>query len=231
MREGGIKVKLDKAMPKDERILQAAEEIFSMYGYEKATLDEIIALADVGKGTVYKYFGNKEQLFYKLVAEKNKPFVERLKRAVDSVEGFEKKLYAYFVEFVSFYYDNSPLWQIICFEMLGASSACRVQKVDGVYRVLPRYSQVTISAELEERILRYHRLLQDEYVILEALIEEAWNKGMLKKSGDVEISSKYVFFGVAMSIFNPTQSIKPNLPPAEAAAIIIDRYLHGEAVV
>ena len=45
-------VKLDKALPKDLRILQAAEKIFSMYGYEKATLDEIIALADVGKGTV-----------------------------------------------------------------------------------------------------------------------------------------------------------------------------------
>ena len=38
-------MKLDKALPKDERILQAAEKIFSMYGYEKATLDEIIALA------------------------------------------------------------------------------------------------------------------------------------------------------------------------------------------
>ena len=47
-------MKLDKALPKDLRILQAAEKIFSMYGYEKATLDEIIALADVGKGTVYK---------------------------------------------------------------------------------------------------------------------------------------------------------------------------------
>ena len=65
---------IDTSLPKDIRILQAAEEVFSQHGYEKATLDEIIALADVGKGTVYKYFGNKEHLFYKLVADKNAPF-------------------------------------------------------------------------------------------------------------------------------------------------------------
>lgn len=223
-------MKLDKALPKDQRILQAAEEVFSMYGYEKATLDEIIALADVGKGTVYKYFGNKEQLFYKLVSERNKPFVERLQRAVDGVEGTKEKFYAYFVEFYAFYCANSPLWQIICFEMLGASSACRVQKVDGEYRVFPRYSQITVSAELEERILRYHKLLQDEYVILEKVVQDAWDKGLMKKSSDVEISSKYVFFGVAMSIFNPTQSLKSSISPQDAAAIIVDRYLYGEAV-
>ena len=41
---------IDTSLPKDIRILQAAEEVFSQHGYEKATLDEIIALADVGKG-------------------------------------------------------------------------------------------------------------------------------------------------------------------------------------
>ena len=224
-------MKLDKAMPKDMRILEAAEAIFSMYGYEKATLDEIIALADVGKGTVYKYFGNKEQLFYKLVAQKNAPFVELLQRAVLGKNTLQEKMYAYFCEFVSFYYENSALWQIICFEMLGASSACRVQKVDGVYRVFPRYSQIQISPELEEQILRYHALLQQEYGILEEIIREGFESGQLKGTGDLETSSKYVFFGVAMSIFNPTQSIKQNMPAEKAAEIIVDRYLYGEALL
>ena len=39
--------------------------------FRKLSVDEIIALADVGKGTVYKYYGNKEQLFYKLIQLKN----------------------------------------------------------------------------------------------------------------------------------------------------------------
>ena len=65
---------IDTSLPKDIKILQAAEEVFSQHGYEKATLDEIIALADVGKGTVYKYFGNKEHLFTSWLPIKMRPF-------------------------------------------------------------------------------------------------------------------------------------------------------------
>ena len=67
---------IDKTLPKDQRILLAAEEVFSRRGYVQATLDEIIALADTGKGTVYKYFGNKDNLFYTLVASKIEPFLQ-----------------------------------------------------------------------------------------------------------------------------------------------------------
>ena len=51
---------IDATLPKKDRILIAAEDVFSRRGYTKATLDEIIALADTGKGTLYKYFGNKD---------------------------------------------------------------------------------------------------------------------------------------------------------------------------
>ncbi|MBQ7317758.1 MAG: TetR/AcrR family transcriptional regulator, partial [Phascolarctobacterium sp.] len=114
-------MQIDVKLPKETRIKLAAEEIFSKYGYEKATLDSIIALADVGKGTVYKYFGNKEQLFYKLVAEKNIPFVEALQQAVDAENELESKLIAYFTVLVDFYRNNRALWQIIYFEMLNNS--------------------------------------------------------------------------------------------------------------
>ena len=39
---------IDASLPKKERILIAAEDVFSRRGYTKATLDEIIALADTG---------------------------------------------------------------------------------------------------------------------------------------------------------------------------------------
>lgn len=52
-----------KLVPKNERILRAAEAVFSKKGYRQATLDEIVKIADTGKGTVYKYFNNKENLF------------------------------------------------------------------------------------------------------------------------------------------------------------------------
>ena len=172
---------IDTSLPKDIRILQAAEEVFSQHGYEKATLDEIIALADVGKGTVYKYFGNKEHLFYKLVADKNAPFLEKLQQAVDSADSFEDKLKKYFEVMVHFYIANSTLWQIICFEMLGGNNGCRVEPDGDNFKVISRYNSVKVSEETSERILRYHKILHDEYDILAQLITKAMQDNLLKE--------------------------------------------------
>lgn len=227
---GGLTLAIYAVQAKDKRILQAAEEVFSRHGYEKATLDEIITLADVGKGTVYKYFGNKEQLFYRLVSDRNTPFVKRLQQAVETGESFEQKLKNYFYEMVSFYVANSTLWQIIYFEMLGAGNACRVEKINGEYQVLPRYHAYKITDELKERILRYHSLLHAEYVILYDLIESGVKKGLLKENSVPEIATKFVFFGVAMSIFNPTDDITRKMPAEQAADIIVDHFLWGNSI-
>lgn len=222
-------MKTDAGLSRDQRILRAAEKIFPMYGYEKATLDQIIALADVGKGTVYKYFGNKEQLFYKLVIDKNKKFVQRLRQAVDGVATLQEKLTAYFRAMVAFYYENSHLWQIIFFEMLSANNSCRIQRINGEYRVLSRYSQAEITDAMKEKVLRYYNILEEEYIILENIIAGGIADGSLKQ-GDPQITSKYLFFGVAMSIFNSTSSIQDKVTSEEASDLIVDRFLYGESV-
>lgn len=224
-------MKREETVPKAQRIRDAAEEVFSMYGYEKATLDQIISLADVGKGTVYKYFGNKGKLFYDLVLERNISFVKILQEAVASKQDIKNQLLAYFTAMIKFYRQNRNLWQIIYFEMLGASNNCRVELVNGEYQVVPRYRQLVISDEIKERILRYHELIRSEYVILENIVAKAINDGLLKGSSDIEISSKYLFFSVTVSIFNPTQMVKDQMPANEVAKIIIDRFLYGESII
>ena len=47
-------------------IIKAAIDVFSEKGFTDSSLDEIITRAGVGKGTVYKYFNNKEHLFVSL---------------------------------------------------------------------------------------------------------------------------------------------------------------------
>jgi AcrR family transcriptional regulator len=47
-----------------EAILRAAAEVLAEQGYEAATIDAIAARAGVGKGTVYQYFRNKQELFF-----------------------------------------------------------------------------------------------------------------------------------------------------------------------
>jgi TetR/AcrR family transcriptional repressor of mexJK operon len=53
---------------KHQAILEAAEQIFLRDGYLGANMDELAALSQVSKQTVYKHFGSKEALFIELVS-------------------------------------------------------------------------------------------------------------------------------------------------------------------
>ncbi len=46
-----------------ERLLDAALQVFSEYGFRKATLDDITTRAGVSLSTLYNYFRNKEDLY------------------------------------------------------------------------------------------------------------------------------------------------------------------------
>jgi len=226
---GGKSVQIDTKLPKDKRIMLAAEEIFSRYGYEKATLDAIITLADVGKGTVYKYFGNKEQLFYKLVSVKNEPFVEALQKAVEGESDLESKLTAYFKVMVEFYQSNCALWQIIYYEMLNDSHCTIVYDEEDNAKVISRYSEDLVSDEVKERFLRYHNLLISEFDILYKIVADGIKDKTLKQ-GNARIAGSHLFFGVAMGIFHHIRQYKDELTTEKAAQIIVDRFLHGEAM-
>ncbi len=224
-------MEIDASLPKNERILLAAEQVFIMYGYERATLDEIIALADVGKGTVYKYFGNKEGLFYHLVSQRNAPFVANLQNAVNEANSFQEKLKAYFMVMVDFYRTNKALWQIIYMEMMGENNGCTVKRIDGQYQVVPRYSQVVIPEQEKERILRYFTLVHDGYIILEKLLIEGFKQGELKENYDWMVTTTHLFFGVAMGIFHYSYDIEHKFTIEEIADIIVDRFMYGDAAV
>lgn len=217
---------MDTMLSKEERILVAAEQIFSQYGYEKTTVDDIIKVADVGKGTLYKYFGNKEQLFYNLVLKKNALFVERLDAAVKHNEDLKRKLLAFFTEMISFYKENTALWQIICFEMLGGNTGCMVQTVQGVPKVVSRYN-VQLPQAQQEQMIRYHLLLESEFSILQRVLQKGMEEGLLW-GADIEIMTMYFFFGVAMCIFHPHDAIQRGTP-AEVAHEVVERLLHGVA--
>jgi AcrR family transcriptional regulator len=48
---------------KQHRILDAATKVFAEQGFRNTDVEVIAAHAGVGKGTVYRYFGNKQDLF------------------------------------------------------------------------------------------------------------------------------------------------------------------------
>lgn len=87
---------------KRERILDAAEKLFKHRRFHEITLQEIAQAAKVGKGTIYLYFEDKDDLFFQMatsgfdelceVVERHgapdAPFMERLLAMCEEVSSF-----------------------------------------------------------------------------------------------------------------------------------------------
>lgn len=53
-------------LEKKEKIINAAIEEFALYPYDKASTNNIVKKADISKGLLFHYFGNKRDLYEKL---------------------------------------------------------------------------------------------------------------------------------------------------------------------
>lgn len=58
------KGKIDFNDEKKQQIFTAAEKEFALYGYEKASTNNIIKAAGVSKGLLFHYFGSKKNLYW-----------------------------------------------------------------------------------------------------------------------------------------------------------------------
>jgi AcrR family transcriptional regulator len=65
------------------RILDAAREVFFNAGFEAANLDEVAGLAGVAKGTIYRYFESKAELYVAVLARNADAFAERMRQTLD----------------------------------------------------------------------------------------------------------------------------------------------------
>lgn len=66
------------------RLKEAALDVFSEKSIDAATVEEITDKADVGKGTLYQHFEDKEEIVITLVGEALEHLIERI-RGYDSV--------------------------------------------------------------------------------------------------------------------------------------------------
>lgn len=63
------------------RILEAAREIFFRDGFMEANLDDVARGAGVAKGTLYRYFENKAELYVAVLAANGELFERKLREA------------------------------------------------------------------------------------------------------------------------------------------------------
>jgi AcrR family transcriptional regulator len=62
-------------------------EVFADHGFAAATLDEVAHRAGVAKGSIYRYFSTKEELFRAVVRSAVVPNVEAVRDLADGLDG------------------------------------------------------------------------------------------------------------------------------------------------
>ncbi|AHL21750.1 Transcriptional regulator [Thermococcus nautili] len=116
-----------------EKLVSSAMELFAKKGFDKTTVDEIVARAGVAKGTFYLYFKSKDDLIKELAFEVmpimampslNDPYITV---SFPTLESYLLQLGKEFLEFYSESYRAE-----IFFHMLSVRE--RMKSIDEIYR-------------------------------------------------------------------------------------------------
>jgi AcrR family transcriptional regulator len=90
-----------------DKMLDAAARLFGAHRFHEVRMEDIAAEAGVGKGTLYRYFSDKDELYLALLARASGQFVARLKEAAGGAAGPQAQLEAV-VEAILAYFDEQP---------------------------------------------------------------------------------------------------------------------------
>lgn len=74
-------------------ILDAAAQSFAQFGYKATTMELVAKIANVGKGTIYTFFSNKEELFDEILSLALKEMIYAIEQGVRQEDAFDQNLF------------------------------------------------------------------------------------------------------------------------------------------
>jgi AcrR family transcriptional regulator len=134
-----------RVLPEAERkemILDAALEVFAKHGYESSDVDDIARLAGIGKGTIYRHFDSKQNLFLALVDRGYQMLCQRMAADRDPNLSFEKKLIRGMRSHVDFFIQNPQYYRVLMLELPDH----RLQIGEDILKRHQRYTQPMVKA-------------------------------------------------------------------------------------
>lgn len=103
-------------------IFESAVKVFSSYGYTGATMDEIVNVAGVAKGSVYYHFKSKEELFNFIIEEGINLIQEEVQEATENIENPLEKIKTSARVQLKYVYDHKDLIKVIMSQLWGSES-------------------------------------------------------------------------------------------------------------
>jgi AcrR family transcriptional regulator len=83
-------------------VIEAATKSFTLFGYKATTMDQVAKLANVGKGTIYTFFKNKEELFEDILRTLIQEMKEAAEAVIDPDSSFHENVHRALFEMLAF---------------------------------------------------------------------------------------------------------------------------------
>jgi AcrR family transcriptional regulator len=90
-----------------DKMLDAAGSLFGAQRFHEVRMEDIASAAGVGKGTIYRYFSDKEELYLALLDRASKQIRESLEQAIRAMDGARAQLKAIVAAIIAFF-DGQP---------------------------------------------------------------------------------------------------------------------------
>jgi AcrR family transcriptional regulator len=151
---------------KRSRILESAYRVFSEKGFFQATVDEIAERAGVGKGTVYRHFESKENLFRAVVDEELRVIVGRIQEAFLEAEDVLQAIRRAVREYLEYFEEHKEFYRILVFEQESFGSEFRARYINEILKRIPMIRDQVLEAASRGRL----KPLDDFYTVFYGLV-------------------------------------------------------------
>lgn len=131
-----------------QQIMAAAEKLFASKRIHETTLDDVVKAAGVGKGTVYRYFESKDDLYFQTAVSGFEALGELLERTVKPEAPFDEQIMVVCREVSGFFKRRRPLFRMM------QSEAMRVRWQDESIRARWRSARRRLLAAVTEVVAR-----------------------------------------------------------------------------
>src|SRR5262249_46174369 len=94
-------------------MLDAAGRLFGTQRFHEVRMEDIAAEAEVGKGTIYRYFSDKEELYKALLSRSSGQLLGRLRDELEQADAPRAQLVRVVAALIGFFDERPHLFDLI----------------------------------------------------------------------------------------------------------------------
>jgi AcrR family transcriptional regulator len=157
-----------------EKILAAALEVFSSRGFHGATVDEVAERAGLGKGTVYRHFSSKRELFSELIRSKVAELEEAVTGAIDPRADVLGTIETYLRIYFAFFDRNRNLYKVLIQEQSDFGAEVKALYIGNILKKLPLLKRKILQAGKNGRLkpINFHTVFYGVMGFVDGVIQK-----------------------------------------------------------